>query len=79
MPDNETPYNHIPSLLLASCAPKSSVPADYDQPWNVPTVCHKAMGYQYGFFGAIGCYYRDFDVDTLVYPPIPGQRLRADT
>ena len=59
-------------FLLAACTPKAKVQVDYDQPWNVPTVSHKAMGFQYGFFGSIGYRDRAFTEDTLEYPPIPG-------
>ena len=59
-------------LVLAGCAKPTDSTIDYDEPWNTPTISHKAMDYKYVNFGSIGFYDRSFSEDTLAYPPIPG-------
>ena len=64
-------------FLLAACAPEAGVPADYDQPWNVPTFGLRQADERLYYFGQIGAWDREFVEDTLFYPDIPGLYHRS--
>lgn len=66
------------TLLLASCAGRQMTSIkyigapEYDEPWNTPTISHRATDYKFSYAGTIGPWDRGIQEDSLDFPSIPG-------